>query len=150
MTSVNDLVSGLDNDRFVKLVNADIRDDASADEHKALRSAEVLPRWLTTLISLKRSCETQLADDRALRSEKRVACLDRDDGKLTWARFLAERDRWKAGSIRFKNGVEDKIAEARLLQKSSTNTRLRDAIIKHRDTIDIEDDADEILWGEVE
>lgn len=132
---------------FLKIVNDDIRGNADSKYHVALRKPESAQMWLDALLELKRSCETQLAEDKALRAEAKLKRWTTED----WSRFVAERARWRAGTIRFKNGIENKIAEARTLQTQN----LTEAIIAHYKAITAagpDDDtsvADEKLWAEV-
>lgn len=132
---------------FLKIVNDDIRGNADPKYHTALRKPESARMWLDALLELKRSCETQLAEDKALRSEARLKTWSKED----WSKFVAERDRWRAGTIRFKNGIENKIAEASTLQTQN----LAQAIAAHHKAIlaaapdDDTSVADEKLWAEV-
>lgn len=146
MSDVTEVVYELDDVRFLKLVNADIRGEASESEAEALRSTDIFDRWYAALLELSRSCETQLGDDRALRSERRVECLTMGEaGKIEWAKFLAERDRWRASIIRFKNGIENKITEAKNIRRAgSTNQEaavLIEAIAAHRANVDEDGEA---------
>lgn len=143
-------LSKLTHEQYLAVVNDDVRDKARQDQSRALR--EDPTPWHNALLELKRSCETQLADDKALRSEKRLKCMALgEDGKEQWAKFLAERDRWRAGIIRFKNGIENKLVEAYYLKGQEPS--LRAAIIAHKDVVlngeDDLDDADERLWSKV-
>lgn len=131
---------------FNAQVNSDIRDQASPDVHEALRQPENLDRWILTLTQLKRTTESQLASHKATVAEAR--CNITDQGE--WFAFMAEQERWRSNAIRFKNGTENKLDEAKYLRDSWLNA-LIDAINEHHDSM-TEDDmdtttADEKLWA---
>lgn len=158
---------------FYNLVDKDVRSQLDPALAEKLRDPAVVERWYQTLLRMKRAVEGVIsskgAEDRAvqieLRSNRRLEEADK---------ARAEFMRWRAGSIRFKTGVEEKLTEAawrrrvaveHLLHTASQIERnayaelnrhltaqvekLRDAITKHRDEIDSDDatEIDEELWA---
>lgn len=85
----------------------------------ALRSPVAIDRWIVMLTKMKRDSETQLANY---------------DPKMD-TRPPADAVKWRAGVLRFRNGVEDRLAEAKLLKRAAHLDRLRGAIIDHRATV---------------
>lgn len=133
-----------DND-FNLLVNADIREDASRDDKAWLRQPENLDRWIAELTKIKMNVEKQLAGARYDRARAR-ATMD-DDELREWQ---ADHEKWRAGVIRFKTGVDKKLVEVKN-QRVNTIERYRLAIERHCDTIGTEGgEADEELWSILE
>jgi hypothetical protein len=129
---------------FLDAVNDDVRDTAAHDVHDDLRSPEGLDRWIVALSKMKRDAESQLANDKAERTEKRLVT-----NKDEWMEFVAKRDRWRANVIRFKSGVENKLAEATYLRSERTSPWT--AIAEHREIVlrgtdEEAANADELLW----
>ena len=133
-----------DIDRFKNLINADIRGTASTEEQQTLH--DDLDLWRSCLLEMKRNSEFQLASSRAESHEKRLE-LDED----AWQEYEADRLRWKANTIRFKNGVENKLEYIKRLERED----LAYAIAEHRENVlaaGPEDDTvefDERLWSKV-
>lgn len=130
---------------FLRYVNDDIRDAADEAISRELRSPECLDRWYRALLAMKRDAETQFALDQAERSEKRLEITDRDE----WLEYVAVRDRWRAGNIRFKNGVENKLDEAKHLIRAREKrlAGLESAIRAHEQGMgDQASDIDLALW----
>lgn len=170
-----ELSDGLDlttvsDEEFNDYVNADIRGTADADVSAALREPDVLTRWYECLLTNKASVESQLAHNKAERADQFARTYYRgDEGKQEWASYLADQTKWRSGAIRFKNGTDVKLVEAKrrlrevqevsetsvLIRErneaiSRANT-LRQAIIGHRETVDDEEEAaDERLWAAAE
>lgn len=163
LTAVND-------EEFNDYVNADIRGTADAEVSAALREVDVLDRWYECLLANKASVESQLAHNKAERADQFARTYYRgDEGKQEWASYLADQTKWRSGAIRFKNGTDVKLVEAKRLLREARNVSessvlirerndavsranvLRQAIIGHRDTVDEEEEAaDERLWAAVE
>lgn len=137
------------------------------------QSPEVLDRWYYTLIELKRSVESQLAARRADTDAKQSHLLSRSDtrSKNEWLTVKGDFETWRGGALRFKNGVETALLEAKSLRgQSGVDSALADrdryihkvqvlleAIRKHQDhdcnQTDCPDDrclGDEELWGTLE
>lgn len=130
MNSVLETILAMNKDEFHALVNDDIRGKAPDHMSQALRDPEVVERWYNALVSIKRNMETQLANDRFKRIEKKLELMKLGNaGQMLWLEFVREREEWKAGAIRFKNGVEDKISEAKIILRNSVNIE-RDILIR--------------------
>lgn len=167
-----DLVS-LSDEAFNEIVNADVR--GTADEHTshALRDPMVVGRWYDTLVSLKRSVEAQLTANRGEQAGKQAEFLRLGpSGKPMWLQSQAAADKWRQGAIRFKNGVEDRMAEAKRLRSTIERDsyiriliqerdqavkeamRLRTAILEHKTAVELDrdepEDIDDRLWAAVD
>lgn len=166
-------LTSLSDEAFNEIVNADVRGTADEQTSLALRDPMVVDRWYDTLASLKRSVEAQLTANRGEQAAKQAEFLRMGpSGKAMWLQSRAAAEKWRQGAIRFKNGVEDRMAEARrlrshldqnsyvrILARERDNAvketmRLRSAIVKHRAAVELDqdeqDDIDERLWAVVE
>lgn len=134
---------------FNAQVNSDIRDQSTPDVHDALRRPENLDRWILTLTQLKRTTESQLASYRATMAEARTTITDRDE----WLVYKAEQERWRSNAIRFKNGTENKLDEAKYLYNESL-AGLVAAIEEHKHLMTLDGDepteADLALWSVID
>ncbi len=136
---------------FNAQVNSDIRDQATAEVHDALRRPENLDRWILTLIQLKRSTESQLASLKAAVSEERTKDIYHDN-REKWLAYKAKMDRRRSDVIRVKNGTENKLDEAKALRDQTMKRflKMRDAIEAHRDAVDNEKTSDAQIGAEDE
>jgi hypothetical protein len=146
----------VDDPTFDALVNDEVRGVGDATVAAQLRLPENAERWYNSLNHMKKSVEAQLSADRAERSLRQVECLVNGD-KIAWLTYRGERDKWRAGSIRFKNGVEHRLAEAKVtLRNQRSDLRvdllraernlLLAAIKQHKATVASPSDADLELW----
>lgn len=123
----------LPNEDFRDLVDEEVRGITDEAISRALRDPVLMERWYLTLVQMKKSVESQLG---AKRSD-----LVRHIGARDYPSRVAEYHRWRAGSLRFKSGVEERLLEVRAMRfKGVTNPwkrtqRLLDAIIEHRDSM---------------
>lgn len=130
-----------DND-FNLLVNADIREDASKADQEWLYQPENLDRWIAELTKIKMNVEKQLAGARYDVAKAR-ATMDEEELR----QWYVDHEKWRAGVIRFKTGVDKKLVEVKNLRSSEVE-RYRLAIQRHCDTIgDDAGTADEELWS---
>lgn len=151
-------------EEFNDYVNADIRGTADEEVSEELRRPENVQRWYTCLLTNRNNVDSQLANGKAERSKMFAECVSKGSaGKQEWLDYLAAHDKWRAGAIRFKNGTEVKLAEAKMLARTQESVVIRErneaierantlraAILHHRDTVDeLEDEADRILWEAV-
>jgi hypothetical protein len=169
MESVVTTVLAMSKDAFHILVNDDIRGVAPDHLSLALREASVADRWYNALVSMKRNTESQLANDKAERAGKKAELFKLGNGgQFLWTEYVAERERWRSGAIRFKNGVEDKISEAKQVRKSHYDSgemaierdilitrlaQMRLAIMEHREAVEDLDEVDPrdlALWSVAE
>lgn len=174
MKSKCEAMRDLSNDEFFRIVNADIRNQASSMEYECLRTDPVLvDRWHSTLSAMKKSVENQFSakdsETKALRAELE-ARGDHDGARQA----LIDHLKWKAGVTRFKTGLEEKLAESswrmravgsgllaetlrqernllaqRNIQLKQFLVQLLDKVDAHRDGLDEEDNfskADLELW----
>lgn len=170
--SMADHLLDLPDDDFRDLVGEDTRGKFSGRTpaqakalSEALRSPEVMHRWYETLLSFQRSVETQLAA-KGRDTKSRTATLRAQGSEHNATIIQAEHDRWAAGALRFKLGLEERILEARKLlpdEPSNPATEiinntlasrvalLESAIRRHRDEFNYgEEDpsiADRELWS---
>ncbi len=134
---------------FKSIVNSDIRGEVDQETAESLRSPEVSRRWHTTLVATKRSIETQFA---TYKIEKAQKLAKAEKGFEEW---LASKQAWQTGALRFQVSVEDKIAEAKTyLRRETTEVDLlKQAIADHkvRCISDPEnaEDWDEELWQSI-
>lgn len=121
-------------EQLKELVNLDIRDEANSTQKAILE--QYRKEWRAILLAMKRDSEFQLASSRAESAEKRLTLSDRE-----YEEYEATRLRWKANNMRFKNGIENKLA---MLSDISTATFhrlkhdveiLRNAIAEHKDNV---------------
>jgi hypothetical protein len=160
----------LSDEAFLEVVNQDIRGTATEQVAKALRSPEVIDRWHDALVSSLRTLHARLganqADQVALAAEYTGKG---SKGRTQWLATKAELLNRRKGLIRVKNGVEDRLAEAKRIRSkyraeshitkalSERNRALKElqtirhAIEQHRAAVDgVEEpdgDADEVLWS---
>lgn len=148
----------MSNDDFRNLVGEDVRGNVDPKTSKLLRTPVFQRRWHDTLCQIKRNVEFQLASDKAERYSKRLKFMkEGPEGKQKYLAYQAERERWRANNIFFKNGVENKIAEAKRLLTDHDALKIRvgelsAAIRAHRHIVEHGSeqeafDADESLWA---
>lgn len=139
---------GLMPEAFKSVVNNDIRGECDSETEQALRSQDVCRRWYNMLVSTKRSIETQLATFRIERVQKA--------NSPDYEPWLQDKLKWRAGALRFKSSVEEKIAEAKEHLRAETNQaeKYRHAILDHQTACvatdgDPDHDVDRALWSVV-
>ena len=151
-------------ENFRSLVDDDVRDLASAEVMEVLRRPEVLDRWHDTLAMMLISIEAQLAAKTA-ETKAKIAEFRLRNQKDKILQEEASSWRWRAKALRFKSGLNEKMAEVKQLQRThgqlslverATEERnaeifrriqLEKAIQRHRDTLDDDpSDTDEELW----
>lgn len=154
---------------FDEIVNHDVRGTLDAETSKALREPENVERWYAMLLTTKRRVEVQLTANKADQADKQAEYLGMgESGKILWLRHKAQNERWRKQAIWFKNGVEDKITEVKMMRADVRNTkytsylaierddaveqaiRLRSAIRQHHlatvQEVGEQDDIDNDLW----
>lgn len=156
----------LPDDEFAVVVNDDTRGRLDDERAKALRSEQVVRRWYLQLMSALRSIEGQLGSKMA-DYQAAVGQLRLDHAKpLEIEQEKVRYHRWRASALRVKNGLEDKLAEARaligdtymseqvLLERNQALGRvsvLESAIRRHKKAALDEDgvgpDPDDVLWA---
>lgn len=158
MKTAEELLALPDED-FRTIVEDDLREPGPIRD--VLRGPQVIERLHSTMMSMLKSVEGQLA----------ARSVDYDRVRLRNPQphdFAQQRDKymkWRAGSLRFKVGLEQALIEIRYLrdpqlnnaallwaieQAQATNNRLLAAIRQHRDSFDPKDDPsdnDEALWA---
>lgn len=154
------VLSTLSDDDFEGLVNQDVRGQLDSATSALLREPENVFRWYNSLNSLKKSVEAQFVVKKAELAEFRLVNATEDE----WRQAVAEHERWKAGAVRFKTGVEKRIAEAKQLRIAVSRDEVmgrissdlheargklelyRQAIVAHKNAEDA-DQADEDLYS---
>jgi hypothetical protein len=165
---------------FRKLVDDDTRGRAPESLSRQLRSPGCASRWYQTLLAMQNSVEGQLAANAAesraakarllARLEEPMSTTQRREIRAEIATRKAADEQWRAGALRFKSGLKEKLIEARrvlrevddpILTKRISQERnralarvatLEDAIRHHRDDFPPDDqpsDADLNLWAQV-
>lgn len=170
------MLLNLSNDAFKRIVDNDLRNNVSDDEARALRSAEVVSRWIATLEGMRKSVEGQLA---ARRSEQDILRIDTERAiqdnpqleleiKRKYNEARKQYEKTRASSLRFKVGVEQQLINAHYIRDSlnpeaSFIRKERDALLRrtweleaaitnHREQVmsdddDLDEDAiDDELW----
>lgn len=162
-------ISDLPTLEFQDLVNKDVRGELDPETSQQLRAPENLNRWYDGLLKLKRTVEAQLTSNQADLASKQADLLGRGQAGLQeWLAAKAAAERWRQGAIRFKNGVEERLAEAKRIRHETNESsfvaslvrerdramleaaRLRTAILEHKTTVlsDNDDDStDDRLWA---
>lgn len=125
------------------LVQADLRNNTTAQEHQFLRQPENLQAWADVLKALKRDVELQFSNQRSRIMQQRKAGLDRE----AWHEFKDKEETWKAKARKFASVIEAHLQEAKRLRSQHTSTVLQ-AIAAHKSEIEPEDatEADLALW----
>lgn len=161
-------------EEFAGVVDQEVRGRAPRDLAQALRSPEVADRWYQQLVTMKKSAEAQLAAKSADDKEQRITLTlvarefpEKSKEMLRRAdEVRAQYLKWRAGVLRFRSGVEERLAEASWRRRMSTSlipsalidernqllsqvSALTAAIKAHKASMaDLEeaDEADEALW----
>lgn len=84
-----------------------------------LRQAENLDRWYNALVVMKRSAESQLGARR-----EDVKKLYGEVAEEKYLERLRRFREWRAGNLRFLNGVEERLAECRRLRAEEFGGKL--------------------------
>lgn len=169
MPPVASNISELPVSEFQDLVNRDVRGELAPSVSSQLREPQNLNLWHDTLLKLKRTVEAQLTSNRAdLIAKQAELATKGSKGTAEWLAVKASAERWRQGAIRFKNGVEERLAEAKrirnqVIEESFTSSlvkdrdramveaaKLRSAILEHKEAVlsDKDDEAtDDRLWG---
>jgi hypothetical protein len=162
-------LSDLSEQSFHDIVNADVRGTLDSETSKMLRQPENVARWHDTLLDMKRSVEAQLTAKKGELIAQRAEFMALGErGKPLLANAAAAAEKWRQGAIRFKNGVEAKIAEAKHLlsgpardqyirrlvderqEVMRSNVKLLTAITQHRAAVENGEEGDEVddhLWS---
>lgn len=124
----------LNDDDFTELVNRDVRGNLEPDTSALLREPPNINRWHDTLLRLKRNVEAQLTSSRSDLLSKQATYIQRGtSGKLQWIEAKAQAEKWRQGAIRFKNGVEERLLEAKGLRRTMRSTDFQATLVSERD-----------------
>ena len=164
----------LSDTEFNEVVNEEVRGVATQEDATLLRNKETVDRWAITLLGLKRSVETQFGAKRAEAAQREYALYERGNpSRLELTQIKTEHAEWRSKALRFLNGLEDRLAEARKLCKEYSLLTdvtilsrerenlvrqillLREGIAKHKGTVTTSEEedteaADTELWSLVE
>lgn len=126
-------LSELPDDAFNSIVNQDVRGTLSNELSEMLRDPALAERWYDSLQVLKRSVESQLSANKAERAQK-IAEYDilGPGGTAMWVQARVSTEKWRSGAVRFKNGVEDRLTEARRSRNQSRADMLLSIVITER------------------
>lgn len=114
------LAHGID-DTFRDLVARASKGQATSEERAMLVSEGVRDRYRAALLILKRDAEGQLVDRKAHLATFKSRCIAEGDGsKSEYFAKENEYQRWRAGLLRYKNGIEENLAELRALHAQET------------------------------
>ena len=138
-------------EQFRSIVDKEVRGTLDAATGEMLRHPRLVDRWYYALVSMKKSVESQL-------SSKRSDILKVPGPVNSRSSEWSDYHRWKAGAIRFKSGVEDRLLEIRRTHGRPTDraAQLEQAILDHKSKVladfapDEVSDADTGLWHVVE
>jgi hypothetical protein len=125
---------------FRRLIDQDTRGKAPTRVSAELRQPECVPRWYQTLIGMQKSVEGQLAakaaESRAAQADYRAQLEHTSDRSIRVERLKREsRDEsWRAGALRFKSGLEERIIEARQILREMEDplVAVSDRIVEDR------------------
>lgn len=147
----------LTTEEFQDLVAQDVRHRLDDDRGQWLRSPGVIDDWYDALVALIRSVDLQFAGKKAEKEQKRIELAD---FPREWDEYIVSVASWKVKTIRFKQAIEERIAECRKLRRTAVPKDLVSldgvnllihAIEEHKHRLDedeemLDDSADEELW----
>lgn len=143
----------MDDRGFRQEVDADLRRPGARDNRReyeirraALRSPELVDRWNTTLMTMSKSVEGQLAskqeDHEAAKAElrQRIALLAKDPSRADelfqarqeWEQIKKDYATARAQMLRFKTGLDEWVIEARALRDASRATMYDSVVAEER------------------
>lgn len=143
----------MDDRGFRQEVDADLRRPGARDNRReyeirraALRSPELVDRWNTTLMTMSKSVEGQLAskqeDHEAAKAElrQRIARLAKDpsmadelfQARQEWEQIKKDYATARAQMLRFKTGLDEWVIEARALRDASRATMYDSVVAEER------------------
>lgn len=141
-------LAAMDDRGFRQEVDADLRRPGRDDDKRlyetrrqALRSPELLDRWNTTLLTMSKSVEGQLAskqeDHEAAKAALRIqmAELERKhdavklhEAKQKWEKLKQDYATARGNMLRFKTGLDEWVIEARAL-RDATRSAMYDSVV---------------------
>jgi len=110
---------------IVVLAGKDARGQASAGESEMLRSKP--EEWYSALVSIVHDLQSQFSDRKADLLAFQQECMKTGQKQ----RFFEEKsiyEDWKATAIRFRQSVQERLQEARVLRKGSREQDRDDAV----------------------
>lgn len=119
-------LSSLNDEAFADVVDGDIREKTAPAIHDALRSPELFHRWRACLIKMKKDIEWQMTNHSAAKTEWKAKCFFGDNplGRDAWVEWLAERERWRANTLRVLKSIEGCLTEATAIEKGFENVNV--------------------------
>lgn len=122
---------------FWALVDRDIRGTLPDVEVEAIRSdAALIERWYQALIRMKKSVEGTLGAKAADAKANRLTAELKNDPD-TAKTVDAEHASWRAGAIRFKVGVEERLTVVRTLRAAYAPRLIESAAVLERNLISL-------------
>lgn len=138
--STIDRIMAMSDTEFRSLAEDDVREATGKGDpldlpvHDALRTPPAIHRFYRLLLVLQRSAEGQLAAKGASHAA-RMAKL-RMHGTTSqsekYQEALAEHETWRAGALRFKTGVEERMAEISSLMRELDAETFADRLKEER------------------
>lgn len=156
-------LAAMDDRGFRQEVDADLRRPGARDNKReyetrraALRSPEIMDRWFTTLMTMTKSVEGQLAssqeDHEAAKAElrQRITRLEEKnrtavigpegtalqqqlfDAQLEWEQLKRDYATARANKLRFKTGLDEWVIEARALRDAARATMYDSVVAEER------------------
>lgn len=117
LTVMADRLMATPDDQFRSICENDVRVATGKEDPgdpvlaKALRTPPVIQRYYRLLSVLQRSAEGQLAARRASHAARMAKLRAHGTKGEKYQEALAEHETWRAGALRFKTGVEERMAE---------------------------------------
>lgn len=106
----------MDQEHYATLVDDEIRGKAPASAAAELRRPENLDRWYAQLVTIKQSVESQLG---VKRSEIKRTVLDAEARGTAATEEKSKYEGWRISVLRFKSGVESRLAEVNHLRRQA-------------------------------
>lgn len=139
---------------FVKLVQADIRNEVDAADAVSLRDPENLQAWHDELVGTIQKIDVQMSNSKAERAQKRKE----------YDEYVARTQAWRSSALGFRSLADKRLMEVKELMRNASDDRvevihLKTAIEQHRKAVAeggtegstaVEpEEADRILWAAV-
>lgn len=142
-------LDGIDDKQFAALVALDAHGQAPPEVGAFLREGDTVLRWRDELASLTADIQTQFTERRA-DVEAEIADIWADKGlghaakQQRIAEVNSEYKRWRAAASRFRGSVNDRLREARRLNRVySENYRQLEGLVKDMATVLLDVDSDD-------
>jgi hypothetical protein len=132
--SEENMLLALPDDEFKAIVNDDLRKQVTTEMADALRSPAVFDRWWGALVAMTKSLDGQLGSRRAEYRAEHASLLERmtqarwEDNAAEYRsaeaklnRLREQYHRTRAGSLRFKSGLDEWMVQAATIRRMRRN-----------------------------